>query len=182
MNKLIHFPYNYHETIANAYDLELVQDDGNILIVRDPFDTAFEQLVDRLDEQGNPENLTIEEYLFIEKNKLTKQLGLERIRDIREFVKTRDFVWFSSYITWPKISALDLYPKEQTVNHELYNMKTVNQKLSEFLGVEDKNISVNTRFESNMLDTSLRADFASWNSLDYDLINHIKMRLQGRNM
>lgn len=177
MNKLIHLPYNYHEIIANAYDLELTERDGNILIVRDPFDAAFEQLVDHLDDNGNPEGLTIEEHLFIKKNAITQQLGLTKIREIREFVKSMDLIWFSSYITWPKISALDLFPKEQTVNHDRFTLRTTNEKLSVFTGTPNQEVTINERFKSNLLDTSLRADFASWNSLDYNLINHIMMRI-----
>lgn len=177
MNKLIHLPYNHHEIIANAYNLELSETDGNILIVRDPFDTAFEQLVDHLEDNGNTEGLTIEEHLFIEKNTITQQLGLTKIKEIREFVKSMDLIWFSSYITWPKISALDLFPKEQTVNHDRFTLKTTNEQLSSFLEVMNQDVTINERFKSNLLDTSLRADFASWNSLDYNLINHIMMRI-----
>lgn len=177
MNKLIHFPYNYHETIANAYDLELVQKGGNILIVRDPFDAAFEQLCDQLEEHGNPSGLTFEEHLFIKKNIMTQQLGITKISEIRELIKSLDFVWFTRYITWPKISAMDLFPKEQTVSHERFTMETTNEKLSVFTGVPNQNVNINIRIQSNLLDTSLRADFASWNSLDYDLINHMKMAL-----
>ena len=40
MNKLHYIPNCWHEQIANAYNLELVDKDADIIKLRDPFDRA----------------------------------------------------------------------------------------------------------------------------------------------
>ena len=52
MNKLHYIPNCWHEQIANIYNLELVTENADILILRDPFDRAIEQTMDFLDSGG----------------------------------------------------------------------------------------------------------------------------------
>ena len=74
MNKLHHIPNCWHEQIANTYDFELVTENADILILRDPFDRAIEQTMDFLDSNGDSKGKTFEELVFEERNIITKSL------------------------------------------------------------------------------------------------------------
>jgi len=174
MKKLLYIPNCWHEQIANAYNLELVDKDADILILRDPFDRAVEEIIDLLDSGGETNGLTFEEMLFKNNNIYSKALNIETGH--ADELKSKDFkfVWLSSYIVWPRITG-ELHPKEQTRPLERFNLDTTSKKLSDYLFVPHVQLNVNQRFTSSDLGTALRGDFQLANSKDYDLVRKLKI-------
>ena len=174
MNKLLHISNCWHEQIANAYNLELVEKDADIIILRDPFDRAVEETIDLLDSGGETNGLTFEELLFQDNNIYSKALDIETGH--ADELKNKDFkfVWLSSYIVWPRITG-ELHPKEQTKPLERFNLDTTSKKLSDYLFVPHVQLNVNQRFTSSDLGTALRGDFQLANSKDYDLVRKLKI-------
>ena len=87
MNKLHYIPNCWHEQIANLYNLELVSEDADILILRDPFDRAIEQTMDFLDSGGDPKGKTFEEIVFEKTNVYTKSLKIETNQEKNFMIK-----------------------------------------------------------------------------------------------
>ena len=150
MNKLLHISNCWHEQIANAYNLELVDKDADIIILRDPFDRAVEQTIDLLDSGSETNDLTFEELLFQDNNIYSKALDIETGH--ADELKNKDFkfVWLSSYIVWPRITG-ELHPKEQTKPLERFNLDTTSKKLSDYLFVPHVQLNVKQRFTSSDL-------------------------------
>ena len=171
---LHHFPNCWHEQIANTYDLPLVTDNADIIILRDPFDRAVEETIDLLDSGGDTKGLTFEELLFQNTNIYSKSLNIETGHANELAEKNYKFVGLSSFIVWPRITG-ELHPKEQTKPLDRFNLQTTSKKLSEYLSVPNKQINVNTRFLSSDLGTALRGDFQLANSMDYDLMRKFKI-------
>tara|TARA_B100001094_G_scaffold86263_1_gene82630 strand:+ start:15402 stop:15953 length:552 start_codon:yes stop_codon:yes gene_type:complete len=174
MKKLLHIPNCWHEQIANAYDLELVTDNPDIIILRDPFDRAVEATVDLLDSGGETNGLTFEELLFQDNNIYSKALRITTGTADELKQKMFEFVWLSSYIVWPRITG-ELHPKEQTKPLERFNLTSTSKKLSDYLSVPHQQLNVNQRFTSSDLGTALRGDFQLANSMDYDLVRKLKI-------
>lgn len=174
MKKLLHIPNCWHEQLANAYDLELVTANPNIIILRDPFDRAVEATIDLLDSGGETNGLTFEELLFQDNNIYSKALEIETgtVDELKQ--KMFEFVWLSSYIVWPRITG-ELHPKEQTKPLERFNLTSTSKKLSSYLSVPHQQLNVNQRFISSDLGTALRGDFQLANSMDYDLVRKFKI-------
>ena len=95
MKKLLHIPNCWHEQIANAYDLELVTDNPDIIILRDPFDRAVEATVDLLDSGGETNGLTFEELLFQDNNIYSKALRITTGTADELKQKMFEFVWLA---------------------------------------------------------------------------------------
>lgn len=172
--KLLHFTNNWHEEIAEAYSLELVEDDADMLILRDPLDTRFEDIIDHLEEYGNTEHLTFEEYLFLDKNPICKRLGIQKNKEIIECLETFKFKTLSYHVRWPE-NFVAMHPKTQTEPNPYFGMLVLNSNLAKFLKVKAKMFEMKEqRFASNELDTALRADFQMQNSLDYALIQKLR--------
>jgi hypothetical protein len=174
MKKLLHIPNCWHEQIANAYDLELVTANPNIIILRDPFDRAVEATIDLLDSGGDTRGYTFEELLFQENNIYSKTLGIKTGSAEELKQKMFEFVWLSSFIVWPRITG-ELHPKEQTKPLERFNLTSTSKKLSNYLSVPYQVLNVNQRFISSDLGTALRGDFQLANSMDYDLVRKLKI-------
>lgn len=175
MKKLHYIPNCWHEQIAKLYDLELVTENADIVILRDPFDRAVEEVMDFLDSGGNTRGKTFEELVFENSNVYCKSLKIDKVHtdDLKE--KNYKFVWFTSYAVWPRISGV-LRPKEQVKNHKNFTLQTTAEQLSKYLGVESKPINVNQRFDTFELDTALRGDFQVSNTEDYSLLRKLKTR------
>ena len=177
MNKLHYIPNCWHEQIANLYNLELVSEDANILILRDPFDRAIEQTMDFLDSGGDPKGKTFEEIVFEKTNVYTKSLKIETNENKELIRKNFKFVGFINYITWNPTKGT-LFPKEQVMEHEDFTLQFLAEKLSKYLKTDYKPINVNTRFKSNELDTALRGDYQVANSMDYNFLRKCKTKIQ----
>lgn len=176
MSGLIHYiPYSWHEEYGKAFDLDVYETTGNILLLRDPLDRAIEEVWEKLDTHGNIERLTFEEHLFMDKNPICRHLGLNTKDEIFEQIKTYDFIALTYHIVWPQ-SANALWPLTKTKLNEFYTPYTAAQRLSEFVGKPvpaDFNISLKYH-ESNAVDIAMRADYQAHNNLDYDLIQIVR--------
>ena len=177
MNKLHYIPNCWHEQIANLYNLELVSEDADILILRDPFDRAIEQTMDFLDSGGDPKGKTFEEIVFEKTNVYTKSLKIKTNEDKELYNKSFKFVGFINYITWNPTKGT-LFPKEQVMEHEDFTLDFLSEKLSKYLKTDCKTINFNTRFKSNELDTALRGDYQFANSMDYSFLRKCKTKIQ----
>tara|TARA_X000001036_G_scaffold214467_1_gene200920 strand:- start:5810 stop:6388 length:579 start_codon:yes stop_codon:yes gene_type:complete len=183
MNKLHYIPNCWHEQIANIYNLELVTENADILILRDPFDRAIEQTMDFLDSGGDSKGKTFEELVFEERNIITKSLKIQT-NETKELVeKNYKFIGFINYITWnPTVGSL--YPKEQIMNHEDFTLESLAKGLSKHVDLYKKiktdygSLNFNTRFKSNELDTALRGDYQVANSMDYNFLRKCKRKVQ----
>jgi len=177
MNKLHYIPNCWHEQIANIYNLELVTENADILILRDPFDRAIEQTMDFLDSDGDSKGKTFEELVFEERNIITKSLDIHTSETKELVEKNYKFIGFINYITWNPTKG-SLYPKEQVMNHKDFTLDFLAEKLSKYLKTDCKTINFNTRFESNELDTALRGDYQVANSIDYNFLRKCKRKIQ----
>lgn len=175
MKNLLYIPNSWHEQIAKAYNLNIVHtpQEADCIILRDPFDRAVEQLMEQLDRDGNPQGLTFEEHLFLQRNYYTDVLDIEMVGHIEPQLAKFKFMTLSSHIIWPKMSG-DLMPKKQTRLNPKFSFEELNIKLSKTLGCDNAKWAPNLRFDSNMLDTSLRADFASHNMRDYQVVQKVR--------
>ena len=172
--KLLHLTNNWHEEIAEAYGLELVTSNPDILIVRDPLDSRFDDIIDHLQENGNTEHLTFEEYLFLDKNPICKVLGIKKPQEIIPTLDKIKFKTLSYHVRWPE-NFTAMYPKTQTEPNPYFGIHTMNAKLAKFLNTKQKMFELKeSRFDSNELDTALRADFQMQNSLDYALVQKLR--------
>ena len=183
MNKLHYIPNCWHEQIANIYNLELVTENADILILRDPFDRAIEQTMDFLDSDGDSKGKTFEELVFEERNIITKSLDIHT-GETKELVeKNYKFIGFINYITWNPTKG-SLYPKEQVMNHEDFTLERLAKELSKHVDLYKKiktdypPLNFNTRFKSNELDTALRGDYQVANSMDYNFLRKCKRKVQ----
>ena len=79
MKKLHYIPNCWHEQIAKLYDLELVTENADIVILRDPFDRAVEEVMDFLDGGGDTRGKTFEELVFENSNVYCKSLKIDKV-------------------------------------------------------------------------------------------------------
>ena len=177
MNKLHYIPNCWHEQIANIYNLELVTENADILILRDPFDRAIEQTMDFLDSGGDSEGKTFEELVFQKRNVITTSLDIQTSETKEIEGKNYKFIGFINYITWNPTKG-SLYPKEQVMNHDDFTLEILSQRLSKYLKTDYPPLNFNSRFESNELDTALRGDYQVANSMDYSFLRKCKRKIQ----
>jgi hypothetical protein len=173
---LLHFTHCWHEEFAKVYKLKLVDtaEEADILIVRDPLDRRFYDVIEYLNKNGNTDGLTFEEYLFAEKNLIAKRLGIIRKSDTVDRLRKFKFLSLAQHVRWPS-NFIAMHPKTQTEPNPYFSIHKTNDQLAKYLNVKTKMFELPQQlFQSNDVDTALRADFQMHNDLDYHIIQKLR--------